>query len=188
MQNVTKLSLVLALLAIISLLTLNMSFTTADAYSYEGETPGTLTAIGDAGSPQTFTFERWHFASINMPDNDPTQIEAVIEIDITSVVCDWKDLEKSVKKKKDYFYMKKFPKAMVSLKGATLNADSSYTTDAMLSLKGIEKAVAINFTISEEAPYQIEGSALLQRRAFDFDGDGPKEEVPIAFTATLPMK
>jgi polyisoprenoid-binding protein YceI len=178
-------ALISASLLLVGVLTFN--FSAEDYYQYEGETPGTLTAIGDAGSPNVFTFERWHFAEITMPDEDPTQLQAIVDIDLTSVVCDWKDLETSVKKKKDYFHNRKFPKATVTISGATLLEDGSYETLAILALKGVEKEVKLNFTITEEKPYQIEGNGELDRRAFRFTGDGPKDEIPIAFTATLPL-
>ncbi|MEM1215927.1 MAG: YceI family protein [Bacteroidota bacterium] len=188
MRKSMKIILGLAVLLTAAALTVNMSFDPADAYTYDGETPGTLTAIGDAGSPNVFTFERWHFAEISMPDNDPTQIKAVVDIDVTSAVCDWKELESSVLAKKDYFFVKKFPKATVTVDGATAQDDGSYLTEAILNLKGVEGPVALTFTISDEAPYEIEGSALLMRRKFKFKGNGPKDEVPIAFSATLPLE
>lgn len=184
-MQITKLILSFSALALLTLV--SFSFTTDDAYFYEGETPGTLTAIGNAGSDNVFTFERWHFSSIEMPDNDPAQIKAVIDIDISSVVCDWKDLEASVKSKKDYFFVRKFPSASVSIDGATLQEDGRYQTEALLTLKGVEKAVTLNFSITEEAPYTVVGEGVLMRREFKFKGDGPKEEVPIAFEAVLPL-
>lgn len=184
----TKLMYGLASVSLLLVVVLTFNFSAEDYYQYEGETPGTLTVIGDAGSPNIFTFERWHFAEISMPDDDPTMIHAVVDIDLTSVVCDWKDLEASVKKKKDYFHNKKFPKAMVTINGATLQEDGSYETMALLALKGVEKEVSLNFTISKEKPYQIKGAGVMNRREFRFSGDGPKEEVPIAFEATLPLE
>lgn len=173
--------------ALITVAFLGFSFTNSNTYQHDGETPGTLTAIGDAGSPNIFTFERWHFATIEMPDNDPSQLKATVEIDVTSVVCDWKDLEASVKKKKSYFFTRKFPQAMVSFDGATLLEDGNYQTEALLSLKGIEKLITLTFSISEEAPYTVKGEGVIMRRNFNFSGDGPKDEVPIAFEAVLPL-
>lgn len=167
---------------------ISFNFSSSDFYQYEGETPGVLTATGMTGGPSVFTFERWHFAQISMPEDDPTQIQAVIDIDVTSAVCDWKDLEYSVKKKKDYFHVRKFPKALVTIDGATLQEDGSYLTEAMLSLKNVEKTVTLAFTISEEKPYVITGGGVLNRREFRFTGDGPQDEVPIAFDATLPLE
>lgn len=159
----------------------------SDSYTYTGETPGTLTAIGDAGSPNVFTFERWHFANFEMPDGDPTQVKATIEIDVTSAICDWKDLQASVLKKKDYFFTRKFPTAQVNIDGASATEDGQYTTEALLTLKGIEKPVTLTFSISDEAPYTIEGEGVIMRRSFNFYGDGPKDEVPIAFTAVVAL-
>lgn len=175
-------------LAVFTLALITFNFTEATFYQYEGETPGVLTATGTTGGPNVFTFERWHFAQISMPEDDPTQIQAVIDIDVTSAVCDWKDLEYSIKKKKDYFHVRKFPKAMVSINGATLQEDGSYQTEALLSLKNVEKPVTLTFTISAEKPYEIKGEGVLNRRDFRFTGDGPQDEVPIAFEATLPLE
>lgn len=175
-------------LCVFSIALISFNFSEEDYYQYEGETPGTLTATGMTGGPSVFTFERWHFAAMSMPDDDPTQIQAIIDIDVTSAVCDWKDLEYSVKKKKDYFHVRKFPKAMVLINGASLQEDGSYITDAMLTLKSVEKPVTLTFTISDTKPYTIEGSGVINRREFRFTGDGPADEVPIAFQATLPLE
>ncbi len=173
---------------VLSVALISFNFSDADFYQYEGETPGVLTATGMTGGPSVFTFERWHFAQVSIPDDDPTQIQAVVDIDVTSAVCDWKDLEYSVKKKKDYFHVRKFPKAMVTINGATLQEDGSYRTEAMLSLKNVEKPVTLVFTISETKPYEIKGEGIINRREFRFTGDGPADEVPIAFEATLPTE
>ena len=65
---------------------ISFNFSEADFYQYEGETPGVLTATGMTGGPSVFTFERWHFAEITMPNDDPAQIRAVVDIDVTSAV------------------------------------------------------------------------------------------------------
>ena len=174
-------------LSVFTIALISFNFSEADFYQYEGETPGVLTATGMTGGPSVFTFERWHFAEFSMEEDDPTQIQATIDIDVTSAVCDWKDLEYSVKKKKDYFHVRKFPKAMVMINGATLQEDGSYVTDAMLTLKRVEKPVTLTFTISDTAPYTIKGEGVINRRDFRFTGDGPADEVPIAFEAILPI-
>jgi len=152
------------------------------------ETPGTLTFIGDAGSPNLFTFNRWSIESADVPDGDFTNVKAEIVIDAGSFSADWKDLENSIRKKKDYFYVKKFPKASVKINGATLNDDGSYSTEASVTLKGKTKKVDLHFTVSETAPYQIVGGGVIQRRQFGFSGDGPKDEVPVNFDFTFPTE
>ena len=101
-----------------------------------GDTPGFINAIGEAGSPNTFTFNKWEITKAAMPEGKVENIQVEIEINTSSLSTDWKDLEKNVKKKKDYFYVKKFPKATVVLNGAEAQGDGSYVSDAMLTLKG----------------------------------------------------
>jgi len=150
--------------------------------------PGTIECIGDAGSPNVFVFRKWAFTKMELPNDNLENIQAEIDINVTSAETKWKDLEKSVKKKKDYFYVKKFPTATINIKGAKKQADGSYTTDATLSLKGITKTVALTFTASDSKPYHIKGSGTLNRRDFKFTGDGPKDEVPVHFDFVLPVE
>jgi polyisoprenoid-binding protein YceI len=152
--------------------------------SFPEEAPGTLTFIGNAGSDQVFTVERWKFSKVeNAAQPESILVEA--QLDITSIQCGWADLLKGVKKKKDYFYVKKFKTASVQIEGATANKDGSYSTDALLTLKGKTKKVPMTFTISEEAPYHIEAEGVVMRRKFGFTGGGPKDEVPVKVSADL---
>ncbi len=152
-----------------------------------GDTPGTLQAIGNAGSDQVFTFNKWKFTKAMMPEDKVENIQVEVEINTSSLSCDWKDLEKSVKKKKDYFYVKKFPKATVKIDGAKALKNGTYTTDAILTLKGISKTVKLDFSISDSKPYTVKGSGVIKRKKFNFTGGGPKNEVPINFEAVLPL-
>lgn len=181
-KSVVKLSILFTSLFII--LTLS-SFV---GYSDLTETPGTIKFIGDAGSPNEFVFTKWQFTKFNMPNEQVEKIQLEVEINTSSLTTDWKDLEKSIRKKKDYFYVKKFPKAYITINGATLQEDGRYTTSSTLSLKGISKEVPLQFTISKEKPYVVEGSGVIKRRKFNFTGDGPKNEVPISFKVILPER
>lgn len=149
-------------------------------------TPGTIEFIGDAGSPTTFTFRKWQLTKVEIPNDDLEQIKVEVEINTSSLQTSWKDLEKSIRKKKDYFYVKKFPEAFVKIDGATRQEDGSYLTQAYLELKGISKPVELQFTVSEQKPYTVKGKGTIQRREFDFSDDGPKDEVPIRFEVILP--
>jgi len=146
--------------------------------------PGKIEFIGNAGSDNVFTVEKWAFTKIENPDQpEKIRIEAVL--DINSITCSWKELESSVKKKKDYFFTKKFPEAKVSINGATLLENGNYTTDALLELKGIRKIVPLEFSISKAAPYRVQAQGVVFRSAFKFSGDGPKEEVPVMIDVVL---
>jgi polyisoprenoid-binding protein YceI len=149
-----------------------------------GETPGYIRAIGEAGSPNVFTFNKWSITKAEMPEDKVENIKVEIEINTSSLSTDWKDLENNVKKKKDYFYIKKFPKATVSIDGAEQIEEGRYQTEAQLTLKGITKSVLLTFTMEGNT---VRGEGVIQRRAFKFTGDGPKDEVPVSFEAVLPL-
>lgn len=151
-----------------------------------GETPGEIHFIGDAGSPNDFIFEKWKFTKVDLPEGRVEAIVVELEINTSSIRTDWKELEKNIRKKKDYFYVKKFPTATVSINGAERLENNRYRTSAILTLKGVTKPVALNFTISDSPPYRIEGEGVVMRSDFKFTGGGPKEEVPIRFDVVLP--
>jgi len=153
-----------------------------------GDTPGTIQAIGNAGSDQVFTFQKWGFTSATMAEDKVENIQLEIEINTSSLTCDWKDLEKNIRKKKDYFYVKKFPRAYVSIDGAEKMEDGRYRTEAMLTLKNKTKPVELIFSISDTKPYQVQGEGIIIRQKFGFTGGGPKDEVPISFDVTLPIE
>ncbi len=155
-------------------------------YESKLNTPGVIQAIGDAGGPNTFTFRKWKFTEVRLPNDDFTQVKVGLEINISSLSTDWKKLEKSIRTKEKYFYVKKFPKANVNIEGATANEDGSYSAEAVLTLKGVTKSVPVTFTVSENKPYTIKGEGVMNRREWSFNGDGPKDEVPISFEVNLP--
>jgi polyisoprenoid-binding protein YceI len=152
------------------------------------DTPGTLQFVGDAGQATTFTVEQWSFGKVEMKGDSVQNIYAEIEMNTSSINAGWKDLVDNIKKKKDYFYVKNFPKATVIINGAKKLEDGSYETDAKLTLRGIEKPVKLTFTISAEKPYKVKGSGIITRQDFGFTGGGPKNSVPLSFDATLPLK
>lgn len=104
----------------------SFNFMEVDFYQYEGEIFGVFIVIGMMGGFSVFIFECWYFVQFEMFDNDFVKIQVVIDIDVIFVVCDWKDFEYLVKKKKDYFYVCKFFKVMVMVNGVELQEDGSY--------------------------------------------------------------
>lgn len=178
MKNLTLLSALFAM-AVLFIANIQSPYVT-----FPEEAPGELTFIGNAGSDQVFSLERWKFSKVENADQ-PENIVVVAEFDLTSMEGGWPDLLKSIKKKKDYFYIKKYKTASVKIEGATANEDGSYNTDAVLTLKGKTKKVPMTFTISDEAPYHIEAEGVVMRRKFGFTGGGPKNEVPVKVSADL---
>jgi len=150
--------------------------------------PGIIQFIGDAGQATIFTVEDWKFLTVEMKDENPENVQVEIEMETASINASWKELVQNVKKKPDYFYVKSFPKAKVSIKGATKNEDSTYSTKAQMTIRGITKPVELTFSISNEKPYKVKGQGTIIRQEFGFTGNGPKDEVPILFETILPLK
>lgn len=172
-------------------LTLSLGLFFSSFISYEDgtmETPGQIEFIGDAGSPNVFVFRKWAIDEVRIPDGNMEKVQVKLTIQTGSLETQWKDLEKNIRKKKDYFYIKKFPRASVTIDGAQKMADGSYTTKALLTLKGVTKPVELSFTASDTAPYSIKGSGTIIRQKFKFNGGGPKDEVPVNFELTLPTE
>lgn len=176
---------------IVGFLTLTMwAFTDIDTFEMTEEPPGRLEVIGYAGSERVFTFQKWKINKLEWTAGDFENIDIEILIDCKSLHHDWKDLKKSIRKKKDYFYVSKFPTATASVTSAKKTGDGTYKADMVLSLKGITKNVPITFNVTgtgtAEDPYKVTGAGELNRRKFDFYGNGPKNKVPVKFDITLP--
>jgi len=171
-------------LLLFALLTLTTLYTSSPTVTFDGESPGTITFIGNAGSDNLFTVNNWKFDRLtNLVDPENIGVTAIL--DMTSITCDWKDLEKNLHKKKDYFHSKKFNTAQLTIDGAEAQADGSYLAHAELSLKGISRTVPLSFTLTGDGPYELEASATIERRKFRFTGNGPKDEVPVMVKAML---
>jgi polyisoprenoid-binding protein YceI len=167
-------------------ITLCLVWTTSPEVVFPGTAPGSITFIGNAGSDQVFTVNTWKFEEISGLE-DPTNIKAVAVLDMTSITCEWKDLEKSLHKKKDYFHSKKFNTATIMIEGAeATEEDGKYTANGQVSIKGVTREIPIEFTLMGEGPYQLEATASINRRKFKFTGGGPKDIVPVTVSATVP--
>lgn len=149
------------------------------------EAPGKIQFTANAGSEQLFTINDWAFTKVEVKKENITNLHVELEMEMASITCDWKELESSVKKKKDYFYVKGFPKAKVTIDKAAKQADGSYTCQAKLTLKSVTKDVPLTFTVSDEGKLHIKGSGIILRRDFDFTGDGPQNEVSMTFDLML---
>lgn len=165
------------------------AFSGTETFEMKEEPPGTIQVTGVAGGPRVFTFEKWKIEKLNWTPGNFETIDIAVLIDCKSLTHEWKDLEKSIRKKKDYFYVKKFPTASASVKGATKIRDNLYEAKMTLGLKGVTKDVPITFEVSgdgsEANPYRAVGKGELNRRKFKFNGGGPENQVPLNFDIVL---
>ncbi len=147
--------------------------------------PGTITFIGDAGSANVFTVEKWKFDRLERLDN-PLEIGVTATLDMASITCGWKGLEESLHKKKDYFHSRKFATASITIEGATPGElPGTYRANARVKMKGVTREIPIDFTLSGSGPYRLHATTTIDRRQFRFTGDGPKDEVPVTVDAVV---
>ena len=158
------------------------------AFELEEEPPGVINVTGVAGGPRVFEFTKWQINKLQWEQGNFESITIEVVIDCKSLTHEWKDLEKNIKKKKDYFYVKKFPTAVATVNGASKNDDGSYSAMMELSLKGVTKEVPITFEVTSTAPYKVVGKGELNRQNFKFNGGGPEDQVPLNFEITLPQE
>ena len=152
------------------------------------ETTGKIQFIGDAGTQTTFTIEQWTFTKVAVQKDKIEDLHVELEMNMSSMSASWKELLDNVKKKKDYFYVKGFPKATVVIDKATKVKDNEYTCTAQLTLKEITKPVTLTFTVEGDNALTIKGKGVVVRQDFAFTGGGPKNEVPVMFDLVLPPK
>ncbi len=146
------------------------------------ENPGTITFLTDAGMESVFTVGNWKFNKCDIKADAIEKLQVEAEMDMSSIDCSWRDLEKSVKKKTEYFYVKKFPTATLSINGATKVKDNEFNCDASLTLREISHPVKLTFTATpSEKGLMIKGTGVVNRRDHAFTGDGPKDQVPVSF-------
>ncbi len=148
--------------------------------------PGVIQVIAHAGNDRTFTFEKWKISKLQWEVGKYEDINIEILIDAKSLSNSWKDLEKNIRKKKDYFYVKKFPTIVAKINGAEKVGESKYRSEMELELKGVKRSVPIEFEIDDQNFLKVSGDGTLNRRDFKFNGDGPEDEVDLKFQISLP--
>lgn len=165
------------------------AFSNTSTFEMTEEPPGLIQVTGTAGGPRVFTFEKWKIEKLNWTPENFETIEIAVLIDCKSLTHEWKDLEKNIRKKKDYFYVSKFPTATAAVIGAKKVGEHTYEAKMTLSLKGITRDVPITFQVSgdgtESNPYRAVGGGKLNRRKFKFNGSGPENEVTLSFDILL---
>ncbi len=149
-----------------------------------GDAPGIIRFVANAGWTAIGTFDKWRFDKWNLPDGDFTKVKALIVVDMASVKQEKKGLEDHLKED-DYLDVKGFPQATILIDGASKVAEGTYTTEAIMDLKGTQKEVPLSFTVEGNT---VSGTGELLRKEFNVGGKGPKNEVGIEFTFTIPAQ
>ncbi|MEM6456181.1 MAG: YceI family protein [Acidobacteriota bacterium] len=165
MLRKTSVRLTLAFLAIACLML------TAAGVTAKDERPGELefkanNAIYNAHG----SFKRWHFTEVNIPDGDLTRGTVAFEVDLTSV---WEKAQALADhlRAPDFFNVKKYPTATVKIHNAkAAGAADTYSAEAKIDFLGVSRTVPVNFKVTGTDPLRIEGTATMDRTAFNLGG------------------
>ncbi len=149
--------------------------------------PGEITFIGTTKYEKVMSFQEWAITKAEIPSGNIEDLHVEVEIKVKSIFNENKVMVRHLKNKEHWFNTKKFPLATVVIDKASKNDDGTYSSNANITIKGVSQEVPVQFTISEAAPYTVEGTATLNRKNFDLLEGGPKDIVPVSFKATIPQ-
>lgn len=118
------------------------------------------------GAPFSGSFDKWSAAIAYDPAN-PEAVEASVSVE-TGSANTGEQLYDSTISQTEWFDVGQFPSATVTVSGAEIGQDGSFTSNATLSIKGVDVPVAIDYTLSEDGDAVImAGTATLLRTALN---------------------
>ena len=118
------------------------------------------------GEDFTGTFEVFD-AQIKFSPDDLASAKVIVDITLAS--ADAGDIERTeALPGKDWFYVKKFPKAKFETTGFTHKGGVQYEAAADLTIRGITKSVTLPFTLTiDDGHASMQGSLSLNRRDYN---------------------
>lgn len=116
------------------------------------------------------SFQKFN-ADIRFEEENLAQSSAHIEIDLTSLSAGNAERDDALQSS-DWFYLSKFPKAVFKTTGFRHMEGVHYEADAVLSIRGVERAVVLPFTLDFEGS-TVHMLGALDLRRLDFNlGEG----------------
>jgi len=110
-------------------------------------------------------FEHWSFDEINLQTDAIEKVKAKLSIDIHSLSERSKLLVKHLKGE-HFFEVEKYPTAYVMIDGAVALNDSTYSANAVATIKGITAPITLNFQVRRSQSLEIIGTANIDRERF----------------------
>jgi len=93
--------------------------------------------------------------------------KAVVNVDTASIDTSFSDDEDQAARGKDWFYVKKFPKAVFETTAFHKTGKNSYTVDANLTIRGVTQKVSLPFTLDITGDTaHMKGEVTLNRGAY----------------------
>lgn len=182
----------IALLAV-SLVGLAFAAETPEAEK-ETPPPGKITFVGkNTVATANGTFTKWAFTKTDFNPVDLANSVVEIKVDVASIDTKIKKRDDHLRTP-DFFDVANFPHAMLKIYDMkAADKENTYTAKLDFDMHGVKKTYTnFSFTVTAKDPITVEGTFTFNR--MDFNIGEPKtinpmsivEEIPIAFTATLP--
>ncbi len=140
-----------------------------------------------AGSAFDGVFEEWS-ADVHFDPADLAGSSLKASFDLASAKTGNKMFDGTLPEK-DWFHVAAHPKGHFESNVITVNEDGSYKAEGLLTLRGIEKPLSFDFTLSDlaVAPVQVSAQFPIERLAYDIgrESDPGAEWVSANITVTL---
>lgn len=95
------------------------------------------------------------------------EAKAVVDVDTGSIDTSFSDDEDQAARGSDWFYVKKFPKAVFETTAFHKTGENSYTADANLTIRGVTQKVSLPFTLDITGDIaHMKGGVTVNRGAY----------------------
>ena len=160
------------------------------------EAPGKITFVGkNKMATANGIFHEWHFTKVVLGSGDVPVNEVAIEVDVASLDTKIKKRDNHLRTA-DFFDVENFPTATLRIYDISKTGGKEFSAKLDFEMHGVQKTYDdFAFTITGRSPLQVEGEFSINRMDFNIGEPHKKlnpmsvgEEIPIAFSATLPAK
>lgn len=154
------------------------------------QTNGSITfeAANDTYSAQG-KFNKWHFTSINMMDDNIESLTAEISIDLSSI---WEKSNGLIAhlKAPDFLDVARYKNANIQINTVKKLTESKYQANMILNLKGSTQNIQSEFTIVNKVPLFIKGTAKVDRLLFGLGDErlGVPQYILVKYETEIPME
>lgn len=147
---------------------------------------------GNAVSTAEGTFHKWTIKEAKIDQSDLSKSTVTVEVDIDSIDTNIKMRDNDLKKE-EFFDVANHPTATVTVSKFVKKSEGSYTATMELNIKGTKKSMPVEFKVTKESPFTVEGAVSFDRRDFNVGGKyrkwnpmSVKPDVIVTFTAEVP--
>jgi polyisoprenoid-binding protein YceI len=165
----------------------------------DGSAPGSIQFVGrNLFATANGVFHSWQFTRVEIDREHPKRSVVEFAIEIASLDTGSRRRDEDLRSS-DFFEVEKFPEARVVARDARLRGESErgrplYDVQLDIRIRDVEKSLPATFELVSEDPPHVKGELMLNRMDFGvgkghsrWNPTSVREEIPIRFSATLPL-